>query len=219
MTRWRARSRRDEIEALAQNRGSSAGTGRSTITADRPRCSWATSPLGIAYHDAEWGVPAHDDRVLFEFLILEGAQAGLSWETILRKRAAYRRAFAGFDPAKVARFTPAMIGRLMKDEGLVRNRLKLDSAVTNAKAFLAVQREFGTFDAYVWRFVGGRPLVNRRRKAGDVPAKTAQSDALSKDLAARGFKFVGSTICYAYMQAVGMVDDHLERCFRRRSRA
>jgi DNA-3-methyladenine glycosylase I len=179
------------------------------------RCAWATSPLGIAYHDAEWGVPVHDDRVLFEFLLLEGAQAGLSWETILRKRDAYRKAFAGFDPAKVARFTPAVIRKLMKNEGIVRNRLKLASAVTNAKAFLAVQKEFGSFDAYVWRLVDGKPIVNRSNK---VPVKTAQSDALSKDLLKRGFKFVGSTICYAYMQAVGMVDDHANDCFRKGAR-
>ena len=179
----------------------------------KKRCPWATTPLGIAYHDREWGVPVHEDRVLFEFLILEGAQAGLSWETILRKREAYRRAFAGFDPEKVARFTPLRVKRLMKDEGLVRNRLKLESAVTNARAFLAVQKEFGSFDAYVWRFVDGKPRVNR----GDrVPAKTAQSDALSKDLARRGFRFVGSTICYAFMQAVGMVDDHAPECFRKK---
>ena len=176
------------------------------------RCSWAESPLAIAYHDAEWGVPVHDDRVLFEFLLLEGAQAGLSWETILRKRDNYRKAFAGFDPRKVARFTPSVIRKLMQDEGIVRNRLKLASAVTNAKAFLAVQKEFGSFAAYVWRFVGGKPLVNRGTK---VPVKTAQSDALSKDLLGRGFKFVGSTICYAYMQAVGMVDDHSPDCFRK----
>jgi len=177
------------------------------------RCAWARTPLGIAYHDREWGVPVHDDRVLFEFLILEGAQAGLSWETILRKRENYRRALADFDPVKVARFTPAKVKALMKDEGLVRNRLKLESAVTNAKAFLAVQKAFGSFDAYVWRFVDGEPRVNR----GDrVPAKTAQSDALSKDLLKRGFKFVGSTICYAYMQAVGMVDDHAPECFRKK---
>jgi DNA-3-methyladenine glycosylase I len=181
------------------------------------RCAWATTPLGIAYHDAEWGVPVHDDRTLFELLILEGAQAGLSWETILRKRDAYRRAFAGFDPAKVARFSTATMRRLMQDEGIVRNRLKIESAVSNAKAFLAVQREHGSFDSYVWRFVGGRPIVNRRRRRGDVPAKTAQSDALSKDLLKRGFKFVGSTICYAYMQAVGMVDDHLDSCFRKQN--
>ena len=179
------------------------------------RCAWAATPLGIAYHDAEWGVPVHDDRVLFEFLILEGAQAGLSWETILRKRDAYRKAFAGFDPAKVARFSAKKIASLMQDEGIVRNRLKLASAVTNAKAFLAVQQEFGSFDAYVWRFVDGRPLVNRGVK---VPVKTAQSDALSKDLIKRGFKFVGSTICYAYMQAVGMVDDHAPDCFRKERR-
>ncbi|HWI35454.1 MAG TPA: DNA-3-methyladenine glycosylase I [Burkholderiales bacterium] len=177
------------------------------------RCAWAATPLGIAYHDQEWGVPVHDDRVLFEFLILEGAQAGLSWETILRKRENYRRALAGFDPEKVARFTPAKVKALMKDEGLVRNRLKLESTVTNAKAFLAVQKEFGSFDAYVWRFVDGKPRVNRGDK---VPAKTAQSDALSKDLLKRGFKFVGSTICYAYMQAVGMVDDHAPDCFRKK---
>lgn len=177
------------------------------------RCAWAATPLGIAYHDQEWGVPVHDDRVLFEFLILEGAQAGLSWETILRKRENYRRALAGFDPEKVARFTPAKVKALMKDEGLVRNRLKLESTVTNAKAFLAVQKEFGSFDAYVWRFVDGKPRVNRGDK---VPAKTAQSDALSKDLLERGFKFVGSTICYAYMQAVGMVDDHAPDCFRKK---
>jgi DNA-3-methyladenine glycosylase I len=179
------------------------------------RCAWATTPLGIAYHDSEWGVPVHDERRLFEFLILEGAQAGLSWETILRKRDAYRRAFENFDPAKVARFTAAGVRRLMKDEGIVRNRLKIESTVGNAKAFLTVQREFGSFDAYVWRFVGGRPRVNRRRRSGDVPAKTAESDALSKDLLKRGFKFVGSTICYAFMQAVGMVDDHLDACFRK----
>jgi len=177
------------------------------------RCAWATSPLGIAYHDSEWGVPVHDDRVLFEFLLLEGAQAGLSWETILRKRDAYRKAFAGFDPKKVARFTPATVQKLMQNEGIVRNRLKIDSAVTNARAFLAVQKEFGSFDTYVWRFVDGKPLVNRTNK---VPVKTAQSDALSKDLLSRGFKFVGSTICYAYMQAVGLVDDHTGDCFRRR---
>jgi DNA-3-methyladenine glycosylase I len=177
------------------------------------RCAWATTPLGIAYHDAEWGVPVHDDRVLFEFLILEGAQAGLSWETILQKRENYRKAFAGFDPKKVARFTAVQKRKLMKNEGIVRNRLKIDSTVTNAKAFLAVQKEFGSFDAYVWRFVGGRPRVNR---SGKIPAKTAQSDALSKDLLKRGFKFAGSTICYAFMQAVGMADDHAPGCFRRR---
>jgi DNA-3-methyladenine glycosylase I len=184
----------------------------------RMRCGWATTPLSIAYHDTEWGVPVHDDRVLFEFLTLEGAQAGLSWETILRKRAAYRDAFADFDPAKVARFTPARVERLLKDPGIVRNRLKVESTVTNAKAFLAVRREFGSFDAYVWTFVSGAPIVNRRRTMSDVPARTPESDALSRDLAKRGFRFVGSTICYAFMQAVGMVDDHLVDCFRRRRR-
>ena len=177
------------------------------------RCSWAQTPLSIAYHDGEWGQPVHDDRVLFEFLILEGAQAGLSWETILQKREGYRAAFAGFDPARVARFTPARLERLMKDPAIVRNRLKIQSAVTNAKAFLKVQKEFGSFDAYVWRFVGGQPRVNRPRSMKDVPARTPESDALSKDLLARGFKFVGSTICYAFMQAVGLVNDHTRECF------
>ena len=184
----------------------------------RTRCSWATSPLSIAYHDNEWGVPVHDDLVLFEFLTLEGAQAGLSWETILKKRDSYREAFADFDPAKVARFIPARIERLLQNPGIVRNRLKVESTVTNAKAFLAVQREFGSFDAYVWRFVDGAPLVNRRRTLKDIPARTLESDALSRDLSKRGFRFVGSTICYAFMQAVGMVDDHLVDCFRKRNR-
>jgi DNA-3-methyladenine glycosylase I len=187
--------------------------------ADRVRCGWATTPLGIAYHDKEWGTPVHDDNVLFEFITLEGAQAGLSWETILRKREAYREAFAGFDPAKVARFTPARVENLLKNEGIVRNRMKIESTVTNAKAFLAVQKEFGSFDAYVWRFVGGKPLVNVRRSMKDLPAKTAESDALSKDLSKRGFRFVGSTICYAFMQAVGMVNDHLVTCYRYRELA
>ena len=161
-------------------------------------------------------MPRHDDRVLFEFLILEGAQAGLSWETILRKRAAYRAAFADFDPAKVAAFGKRDVARLLADEGIVRNRLKVASAIGNAKAFLAVREEFGSFDAYVWRFVGGAPIQNRRRRMADVPARTAESDAMSKDLRRRGFNFVGSTICYAYMQAVGMVNDHLTTCFRHR---
>jgi DNA-3-methyladenine glycosylase I len=178
------------------------------------RCEWARTPNGIAYHDKEWGVPVHDDRTLFEFLILEGAQAGLSWETILNKRAAYRKAFADFDPARVARFTPARVQRLMAEPGIVRNRLKIASAVTNAKAFLVVQKEFGSFDEYLWRFVGGAPKVNQRRTPKDVPARTAESDALSRDLQQRGFKFVGSTICYAFMQAVGMVNDHTTDCFR-----
>ena len=177
------------------------------------RCPWClASPEYRAYHDDEWGRPVHDDRVLFEFLILEGAQAGLSWSTILAKRANYRKAFAQFDPAKVARFTPARIERLLQDPGIVRNRLKVAGAVRNARAFLAVQKEFGSFDAYAWRFVGGKPLVNMRRTPYDVPATTPQSDAFSKDLKKRGFTFVGSTILYAFMQAVGMVDDHLVRC-------
>lgn len=180
------------------------------------RCEWARTPLSIAYHDAEWGVPVHDDRVFFEFLTLEGAQAGLSWETILRKRRAYRVAFKDFDPARVARFTPARIERLLQDPGIVRNRLKVESTVRNAAAFLAIQREFGSFDAYVWRFVGGAPQDNRQRSFTEVPARTAESDALSRDLLARGFKFVGSTICYAFMQAVGLVNDHTVRCFRRK---
>jgi DNA-3-methyladenine glycosylase I len=179
------------------------------------RCAWAQTPLSIAYHDAEWGLPVHDDRTLFEFLILEGAQAGLSWETILKKRDTYRSAFAGFDPVKVARFKSDRIARLLKNPGIVRNRLKVNSAVTNAKLFLDVQREFGTFDAYVWSFVGGKPRVNERLSLRDVPARTPESDALSRDLSKRGFKFVGSTICYAFMQAVGMVDDHTVDCFRR----
>jgi DNA-3-methyladenine glycosylase I len=184
------------------------------VSATPARCAWARSPLDIAYHDAEWGVPVHDDRVLFEFLILEGAQAGLSWSTILAKRAAYRRAFAEFDPAKVARFTPARIDRLMQDAGIVRHRRKLASAVTNAQAFLRVQKDFGSFDRYLWPFVGGAPRVNAWRRPRQVPARTAESDALSKDLKRRGFSFVGSTICYAFMQAVGMVNDHLVSCVR-----
>jgi len=168
----------------------------------------------IEYHDREWGVPTRDDRTLFEFLILEGAQAGLSWETILNKRARYREVFAGFDPEKVARFTPARIDKLLLDPGIVRNRLKVGGAVKNAKAFLAVRREFGSFANYVWAFVGDKPIVNAIRRPGDVPATTAISDALAKDLKKRGFTFVGSTIMYAFMQAVGMVDDHLAGCAR-----
>jgi DNA-3-methyladenine glycosylase I len=178
------------------------------------RCTWARTSLGIAYHDLEWGVPVHDDRLLFEFLTLEGAQAGLSWETILKKREAYRQAFAGFDATRVARFRQAQVERLLRNPGIVRNRLKIGSTVGNAKAFLAVQREFGSFDAYVWSFVGGTPRVNRWKTFRHVPAHTPQSDALSRDLLSRGFKFVGSTICYAFMQAVGMVNDHTIDCFR-----
>jgi DNA-3-methyladenine glycosylase I len=183
------------------------------------RCGWARTPLGIAYHDAEWGVPVHDDRLLFEFLTLEGAQAGLSWETILRKRDAYRQAFAGFEPAIVARFTASRVDRLLRDPGIVRNRLKIQSTVGNARALLTVQDEFGSFDTYVWGFVGGKPRVNRWTTFREVPARTAESDAFSRDLSRRGFTFVGSTICYAFMQAVGMVNDHTVDCFRYRRRA
>jgi DNA-3-methyladenine glycosylase I len=176
------------------------------------RCPWATSDAMIAYHDNEWGRPVHDDRKLFEFLILEGAQAGLSWSTILNRRDGYRKAFAGFDPARVAKFGKREIEKLMKDKGIIRNRLKIESTVTNANAFLAVQKEFGSFEKYVWSFVGGKPIVNRWKKMNQVPARTKESDALSNDLKKRGFKFVGSTICYAFMQAVGMVDDHFQGC-------
>jgi DNA-3-methyladenine glycosylase I len=181
------------------------------------RCGWCgTDPLYVRYHDEEWGVPVHDDRRLFEFLVLEGAQAGLSWITILRKRAAYGEAFAGFDPARVARFDTRKVAQLLRNPGIVRNRLKVESAVRNARAFLRVQDEFGSFAAYQWRFVDGRPRQGRRRTLADIPARTDDSDAFSKDLKQRGFGFVGSTIVYAHMQAVGMVNDHLLGCFRRR---
>jgi DNA-3-methyladenine glycosylase I len=180
------------------------------------RCAWATTELGILYHDREWGVPQHDDRVLFEFLILEGAQAGLSWETILRKRESYRKAFDGFDPVKVARYDAKTQAKLMSNDGIVRNRLKIASAVTNARAFLKVQEEFGSFDRYLWEFVGGKPIVNKVKSIKQVQARTKESDAMSKDLQKRGFKFVGSTICYAMMQAIGMVNDHEMKCFRYR---
>ena len=180
----------------------------------RKRCAWARDELSIVYHDTEWGVPLHDDRGLFELLILEGAQAGLSWITILKKRDAYRAAFEKFDPRKVSRYDEAKIARLLGNDGIVRNRLKIRAAVQNAQSFLAVQKEFGSFDNYVWQFVGGRPRVNRWRRHDQLPARTEQSDALSKDLAKRGFKFVGSTICYAFMQATGMVNDHVAGCFR-----
>ena len=176
------------------------------------RCPWASTPDLIAYHDAEWGKPSHDDAVLFEFLVLEGAQAGLSWETILRKRERYRQLFGGFDPAFVANVTPARIKRMMLDPGIVRNRAKIESAVSNARALLLVRQEFDTFDDYVWRFVGGKPIRNRWRRLEEVPASTPQSEAMSSDLRKRGFRFVGPTICYAFMQAVGMVNDHLLDC-------
>jgi DNA-3-methyladenine glycosylase I len=180
----------------------------------QPRCSWAKSELMIRYHDQEWGTPVHEDRRLFEFLILEGAQAGLSWETILRKRENYRTAFDNFDASVVARYGERRLKQLLADPGVVRNRLKINAAVQNARALLAVQEEFGSFDAYVWRFVGGKPRVNRWRSLRQVPAHTPESDAMGKDLTQRGFKFVGSTICYAFMQAMGLVNDHVVGCFR-----
>jgi DNA-3-methyladenine glycosylase I len=182
------------------------------------RCPWCqTNELQIAYHDREWGVPVHEDRRLFEFLILEGAQAGLSWDTILKKREHYRRAFAGFDARKVARFGAREKRALMANPGIVRNRLKIASAISNARAFLGVRREFGSFDRYIWQFVGGRPRQNRRRSMKQAPASSPESDAMSRDLKRRGFRFVGTTICYAFMQATGMVNDHLVTCFRYRS--
>lgn len=184
-------------------------------TADQKiRCAWAKNELAIAYHDREWGVPCHDDRVLFEFLILEGAQAGLSWDTILRKRENYRAAFDNFDPKKIASYNQRRMDSLMRNEGIVRNRLKIASVVKNAKAFMAVQKEFGSFDGYVWQFVGGKPQVNGLRSLKQLQSRTEKSDAMSKDLKKRGFTFVGSTICYAFMQAVGMVNDHMVTCFR-----
>jgi DNA-3-methyladenine glycosylase I len=182
------------------------------------RCGWATGELSVRYHDREWGVPAHDDGTLFEFLILEGAQAGLSWNTILNKRDNYRKAFDGFDPERVARYDRRKIARLLLDPGIVRNQLKIHSAVANAKAFLRVQKEFGSFDRYIWQFVHGKPQVNSPRSLKQVPARTPISDAMSKDLKKRGFNFVGSTICYAFMQAVGLVNDHVVDCFRYRAR-
>ena len=186
--------------------------------ADVQRCAWAGSdPLYRRYHDEEWGVPVHDDRRLFEMLVLEGAQAGLSWITILRKRPAYRKAFDRFDPKKIARYDGRKRRALLADAGIVRNRLKIDAAITNAQAFLDVRKEFGSFDAYVWRFVDGQPRINHPKTMSDVPPRTAESDALSRDLQSRGFRFVGSTICYAFMQAVGMVNDHVTSCYRYRS--
>ena len=183
------------------------------------RCPWCLgSPEYMAYHDDEWGRPVHDDRVFFEFLILEGAQAGLSWSTILRKRENYRKAFAQFDPVKVARFTPAKVKKLLLDPGIVRNRLKVEGTLRNAKGFLAVQKEFSSFDKYVWRFVGGKPIVNRPKALKQVPASTKESDALAKDLKKRGFTFVGSTIMYAFMQATGLVDDHIVGCLAKKGK-
>ena len=179
-----------------------------------PRCAWATTEPAITYHDEEWGVPVHDDRVLFEFLILEGAQAGLSWNTILKKRENYRKALDGFRPEKIARYSKRDVQRLLRNDGIVRNRLKIAATIENAKRFLEVRKEFRNFDAYLWSFVGGKPIQNRWQVLSDVPARTADSDALSRDLLRRGFKFVGSTICYAFMQAVGMVNDHMITCPR-----
>jgi DNA-3-methyladenine glycosylase I len=183
---------------------------------DLVRCPWAKNDLSIRYHDCEWGVPQHDDRVLFEFMVLEGAQAGLSWDTILRKRDNYRAAFDNFDPTKISKYDQRKLDALLLDEGIVRNRLKILSAVKNAKAFLQVQQEFGSFDSYVWQFVEGKPRKNKLIKLDQILARTEQSDRMSKDLRKRGFTFVGSTICYAFMQAVGMVNDHLVSCFRYR---
>jgi DNA-3-methyladenine glycosylase I len=185
---------------------------------EKKRCAWANNELSIRYHDEEWGVPVHDDRTLFEFLILEGAQAGLSWNTILNKRDNYRRAFDGFDPKRVARYDQRRVKQLLADAGIVRNKLKIAAAIENAKAFLRIQEEFGSFDRYIWQFVGGKPRVNKWRSLRQVPARTAESDAMSKDLQRRGFKFVGSAICYAFMQAVGMVNDHTADCFFRNIR-
>ena len=178
------------------------------------RCPWPVDALYITYHDTEWGAPLHDDRALFEFLLLEGAQAGLSWHIVLKKRENYRAAFDQFDPQKVARYNQNKINRLLANAGIIRNRLKIAAAIANARAFLAVQEEFGTFDRYIWRFVDGKPIINHRRSMKEVPARTKESDAMSKDLKERGFRFVGSTICYAHMQATGMVNDHLAHCFR-----
>jgi DNA-3-methyladenine glycosylase I len=184
------------------------------MTIASPRCAWATTPRYHAYHDEEWGVPQHDDRVLFEFLVLEGAQAGLSWLTILNKRENYRHAFDGFDAEKIAHYGPRRVAALLADPGIVRNRLKISAAIRNAQATLAVRREFGSLDRYLWRFVGGRPIQNAWRTSRQVPASTPESDAMSRDLKTRGFSFVGSTICYAFMQATGMVNDHLVTCPR-----
>lgn len=185
-----------------------------TPNASRRRCYWAKSELMIRYHDHEWGVPVHDDRGLFEFLILEGAQAGLSWETVLRKRERYREVFDGFDATKIARYDARKVKALLADSGIIRNRLKISATISNAQAFLNLQHEFGSFDAYLWQFTGGKTLRRVRRSHKDIPASTAESDAMSKDLKKRGFRFVGSTICYALMQATGMVNDHTKDCFR-----
>jgi DNA-3-methyladenine glycosylase I len=190
---------------------------RSIRTLSIRRCHWASNEWNIPYHDTEWGVPVHDDRLLFEFLILEGAQAGLSWDTILRKRERYREVFDNFDAQRVAHYDARKVRQLLADPGIVRNRLKISAAISNARAFLKIRQEFGSFDAYIWRFVGGKPKVNKWTGHKGVPARTAESDAMSKDLEKRGFRFVGSTICYAFMQATGMVNDHMTTCFRYKS--
>ncbi|HEY1423343.1 MAG TPA: DNA-3-methyladenine glycosylase I [Candidatus Acidoferrum sp.] len=189
---------------------------KSPLASSISRCRWASNEWNIPYHDTEWGVPVHDDRMLFEFLILEGAQAGLSWDTILRKRERYREAFDQFDPERVARYDAKKVRALLADAGIVRNRLKIAATIGNAQAFLKVQKEFASFDKYIWQFVGGKPKINKWKTHKKLPAKTAESDAMSKDLQKRGFRFVGSTICYAFMQATGMVNDHATSCFRYR---
>lgn len=212
-------ARRDLSRSLASNDyriRSREQIAWSSGMSDQTRCSWAKTPIEIDYHDQEWGVPLHDDRKLFEFLILEGAQAGLSWVTILMKRPAYRKAFAGFEIAKVARFRQAKIDTLLGNPGIVRNRLKIASAIRNAKATISIQKEFGSLDAYLWQFAGGKPIRNHWKTMQQVPATSDESDALSKDLKKRGFNFVGTTICYALMQAIGMVNDHTTDCFRYR---
>ena len=182
----------------------------------KPRCEWCgNEPIYVEYHDTEWGMPVHDDRKLFEMLILEGAQAGLNWLTILKKRENYRKAFSNFDAKKIAKYDKAKVAKLLADSGIVRNRLKIAATIQNARAFLAVQKEFGSFDRYIWQFVGGQPKINKWKRLKEIPPKTAESDAMSKDLKKRGFSFVGSTICYAFMQAVGMVNDHVVTCFRK----
>src|SRR4051812_37938752 len=186
---------------------------------EKKRCSWPSNPLAVEYHDREWGVPVRDDRTLFEFLVLEGAQAGLSWDTVLKKREHYRKVFDGFDPVKISKWDEKKKAKLMQDEGIIRNRAKIESTVVNAKAFIAVQEEFGSFAKYVWGFVGGKPLQGKRKARGEVPARTDESDALSKDLKMRGFKFVGTTIMYAFMQATGLVNDHVRDCFRHKDLA
>jgi DNA-3-methyladenine glycosylase I len=209
----RSNSRTNQRRPFSNDKSSRAMPTRQSSSAPT-RCPWAVGEEYIRYHDREWGVPVHDDRLLFEFLILEGAQAGLSWATILKKRENYRQALDRFDPTLVAKYNKRKIESLLKNPGLVRNRLKMESAVSNAQAFLAVQKEFGSFDAYIWSFVDGQTIQNSRKSMKDVPASTPESDAMSKDLKRRGFRFVGSTICYAFMQAVGMVNDHLATCFR-----